>query len=217
MGKHGGNVGGEEVLALAEAHNERHVQARADEPIRLGGVHRGDGVGAVCLAQRHTYCIGDVALVGLFDEMGQRLRVGVRAELVAAIAQSITERLEVLDDAVVDDRDLARAVGVGMGIQVIRPAVRRPARVREANRRRGSGIDQRRSQVGQLAGALLDKHVAVARDERDAGRVIAAIFEPGEAFHQDGRRLTRPDVADDSAHLRAVPFPRALWRPRRAG
>ena len=38
----------------------------------------------------------------------------------------------VLDDAVVDDDDLAGAVAVRMGVLLGRPAVRRPARVADA-------------------------------------------------------------------------------------
>ena len=77
--------------------------------------------------------LGQIAVVGLLDEVRERLGVRVGSEDVAALAQAVAQLLEVLDDAVVDDRDLARAVGVGMGVEVIRPAVRRPARVGEAD------------------------------------------------------------------------------------
>ena len=63
------------------------------------------------------------------------------------------------------------------------------------------GAVKRLQQVGQLADTLLDEHVAAARDERDASRVVAAVLEPAQALEQDGRRFTRADVADDSAHV----------------
>ena len=58
------------------------------------------------------------------------------------------------------------------------------------------------SEVGQLAGALAGGDV-VAVDEGDAGRVVAAVLQPGQALHHDVERLAvdvRPDVTHDSAH-----------------
>ena len=48
--------------------------------------------------------------------------------------QPLLEREEVLDDAVVDDDDVARAVAMRMGVVLVRLAVRGPARVAHAER-----------------------------------------------------------------------------------
>ena len=72
----------------------------------------------------------------------------------------------------------------------------------------GRPVGERRLEVAELAGPLLDEQVAVVVDERDAGRVVAAVLEAREALDQDGPGLTRSDVADDPAH--AV---RVSWRP----
>src|SRR5947199_57036 len=37
-------------------------------------------------------------------------------------------------------------------------------------------------------------------DDRDAGRVIAAVFERPEATHDDGYRIAGADVAENSTH-----------------
>ena len=166
----------------------------------LAPVEHGHGVGAVGLAQRGAHGIGDVARVGLLHEVGEHLRVGLRAEAMAPREQAVPQVPEVLDDAVVDDRDIAGAVDVGMGVEVVGPAVGRPAGVGEADRRLGRGVEQRGAQVGQLARALLHEQLARCRDEGDAGRVIAAVLEAREALEQDGRRVARPDVSDDAAH-----------------
>ena len=87
VGEDGRDIRRQEVLALAEADDERHVQPRSDQPLGLARVHHRDRVGAMCLAQRGAYGVGDVAVVRLLDQMRERLGVGFRAELVAAITQ----------------------------------------------------------------------------------------------------------------------------------
>ncbi len=91
-------------------------------------------------------------LYDLFDEMGDRLGVGLRRQRVAARLESVAQLAEVLDDPVVDDRDVAGAVLVGVGVQVVRPAVGRPARVGEADRGVRRPVGDGRREVRQLAG-----------------------------------------------------------------
>ena len=54
-------------------------------------------------------------------------------------------------------------------------------------------------EVRQLAGAPAQLDVAVD-DDGDAGRVVAAIFEPPQPVDQDGHDFLRSDVSDDPAH-----------------
>src|SRR5436190_823896 len=85
-----------------------------------------------------------------------------------------------------------------MGIAVGGFAMGRPARVGDALPAaefvRLEGIE-----LAHPALALGDPELALVAD-RDAGRVVAAILQPMQAFEQDGRRLTLADVADDAAH-----------------
>jgi hypothetical protein len=62
---------------------------------------------------------------------GRRLRCRSRSELAAVGDQLVAQRLEILDDAVVDQRH--RPGDVRMGIADRRRAVRRPARVGDAD------------------------------------------------------------------------------------
>ena len=105
----------------------------------------------------------------------------------------------VLDDAVVDDDDLAGAVAVRMGVFLGRPAVRRPARVADAVVAGERVGDDHVLEVRQLAGAAPQVDRAVA-DDRDAGRVVAAIFELPQPVDQHRHDVLRSDVADDPAH-----------------
>ena len=55
-------------------------------------------------------------------------------------------------------------------------------------------------EVGQLAGAAPDVE-AVAVDDGDARRVVAAIFEAAQSLDEDWDDRLVADVSDDSAHI----------------
>ena len=74
----------------------------------------------------------------------------------------------------------------------------------EADRGVGRPVGDGGLQVGQLAGPLLDEEVAVLVDERDAGRIVAAVFETLQTLDEDRSRLTWSGVADDAAHAGRV-------------
>ena len=54
-------------------------------------------------------------------------------------------------------------------------------------------------EVGQLAGLLADLQLPFA-DDRDPGRVIAAVLQSTQARHHDLQRLLLADVTHDAAH-----------------
>ena len=119
---------------------------------------------------------------------------------MATFLQPVAELAEVLDDPVVDDGDLAGAVLVGMGVQVVRSPVGRPARMGQADRRVWRPIGDGGLEVGQLAGALLDEQVARVVDQGDPGRIVAAVLQAPEPLDQDRARLAGTRIADDAAH-----------------
>src|SRR3989454_8403556 len=74
----------------------------------------------------------------------------------------------------------------------------------QAERRVGGPVSDRRAEVGELAGLLLDEEVAVLVDEGDPGRVVAAVLESPQALDEDGPGLPGTGVSDDSAHAGRV-------------
>ena len=130
-------VGGEEVIVLAQADDQRAAGARADDAARLARRDDGDRVRAGELGNRRAHGAQQIAAARRVPvrvhEMRDHLGVGLRAELVAARLELVAQGLEVLDDAVVHDGDLAVA-RVRMRVVLGRRAVRRPARVRDAGR-----------------------------------------------------------------------------------
>ena len=103
-------------LAVGQADDERHVlrapTSRSPSPRCITRSRRRPRP-----AQRGADGVGEVARVGLLDHVGERLRVGLRRQRVAARRQAVAQLAEVLDDPVVDDRDLARAVLVRMAFR----------------------------------------------------------------------------------------------------
>ena len=103
----------------------------------------------------------------------------------------------------------------GWALRSFGPAVRRPARVGEADRGVRRPVGDGGLEVDQLAGPLLDEQVTRVIDQGDAGRVVAAVLEALEPFDQDGPRLPGTGVTDDAAHwglLSLVPIDGATGR-----
>ncbi len=83
---------------------------------------------------------------------------------------------EVLDDAVVNDRD--RAGFVRMRIFFGRTAVRGPSRVPDSYVTLQGRVRQQHPQVLELALGAPNFELAAIDDSGDAGRVVAAILKP---------------------------------------
>jgi hypothetical protein len=99
---------------------------------------------------------GVTALVLSRDQVDGDLAVGFAGELHARSFQLGPQRGEVLDDPIMNDRDLAGSVAMRMRIAAGRPAVGGPPRVAErgaSGQNRRIGVPQRRLQIGKAPGA----------------------------------------------------------------
>ena len=202
-------VGSEEVVVFAQAHDQGTARAGADDPAGLARRDHRDRVRPLELGNRSLHRAQQVASARrvpvCVDEVRNDLGVGLRDEHVAFGRQAIAQRLEVLDDAVVDHRDLA-ARRVRVRIVGRRRAVRRPARVRDAGRacqRQPVGL---RGEIGDPRRA--DQTVELRRrvaDHAQPRRVVAAVLEAADAFDQDRDDVARGSRADDAAHGRFSP------------
>ena len=111
----------------------------------------------------------------------------------------VLQLLEVLDDAVVHDRDAVG--GDGMGVALGRLAVGRPARVADADRAGQRLAAETRLEVHELAFGAPALDVAVDQGG-DAGQVVAAIFQALQRLDQQGGDGCLADDSDDAAHVR---------------
>ena len=136
--------------------------------------------------------------------MRDHFGVGLGSELVTELLQVVAQLFVVLDDAVVHDgqtvvRDMRMRVALGGH------AMSGPARVCDAHLAvRVIGVDRVLEHL-HLADGAQALQMRRAVQYRDAGRVVAAIFQPAEPFHEDGYDVPVSDGSDDAAHL-TVPF-----------
>ncbi len=198
--EHRRHVGGDEVLAFAQADEQRTADAGADEDV--GRVERDDrdGVRADKLAHGTLHGLEQTAARGVMavHEVRDDLGIGLRLEDVAVRAQRLAHLLVVLDDAVVDHRDgLARDVRMRVGFG--HAAVRGPARVPDAEQ---AGEVFRGRRGFHLRDSADAPHAAdVAVEDRHARGIVAAVFEALQSLDQHGNDVALRDGADDAAHV----------------
>ena len=119
---------------------------------------------------------------------------------MAVGGQSCLEIGVVLDDAVVDDDDLARAVRVRVRVDVGGGAVRGPPRVADALPSADGFVLHEPLEVVQLACRAPDREVAEVVHDGDACAVVPAVGEARESVQQDAGGLTRAGVSEYPAH-----------------
>ena len=204
-GQERGDVGRDEVLLLAKSDQERAAGAREHDAVRVLAPHHGKRIGAPQFGDGLLHGLEEVAAPGqvIVNAVRDDLGIGVRGELVAGALEFGPELLVVLDDAVMDDRN-AVARDVRMGVLLVRHAVRRPARVGDAevagSRMRGQGVRELR----HLAHGAQARDRGAAVQDGDAGRVIAAVFEAPQALDQDRDDVPVSNRSDDAAHVAAI-------------
>ncbi len=197
-------VGGREVLAVAEAEEQRRAVASHHQPRAIGLVDDRDRVGADEPGDARAHGVEKRAFpVQLrMHEVRDDLGVGVRGEYIALCTKRRADFVVVFDDAVVHDRHAAG--DVGMGILLRRHAVRRPARVRDTDLA-GEALRLREPfQVGDAAGRAhtlqFQSSPAPAVQHRDPGGVVAAILQPLQSLDEDGNDVTFGYRSDYSTH-----------------
>ncbi|MPM15727.1 hypothetical protein SDC9_62099 [bioreactor metagenome] len=197
-----GDIGGEEVLPLAQADDQRGVAAGGDHPVGRPGVDGDQGEGALEPVDDGVQGVEQGRPLGDLDTEQLRgdLGVGLGAEGDALGGQLGAQLGEVLDDAVVHDGDPAVLGQVRVRVAVGGGAVGGPAGVADA----GAGLRQRvlvqgHLEVQQLAGLLLGGDPPVGHDGH-TGRVVAAVLEAPEPLDDDLTGAARPDIPHDSTH-----------------
>ena len=124
------------VAALAVADKQRRILARGDEMLRLVNAQYAQRIRALDAAQHAEHRFKRIAALGIVErnELANHLGVGVGDELIAVGYKKIAQLDIVFDYAVVNNGDLAVAAEMGMGVDVVRLAVRCPACVADADR-----------------------------------------------------------------------------------
>ena len=191
-------------LALAVPDRERRPVPGADELVLVAGEEEGERKGAAQPRQgRRDRLHRALALAHLArDELRHDLGVGLGLEAHALGAELVLELAEILDDAVVDDGELLGRVRVG--VHLVGPPVGRPAGVADADRARQRRLRELDLEVAELALGAPALEPAAVLERCDAGRIIAAVFEPLQRvddLQRDGRLA---QYSDDPTHAPQV-------------
>ena len=132
--------------------------------------------------------------------MRDDLGVGFGRQADAGRRELIAQLGEILDDAVVDDSNLAVLAHMRVSIAISRAAVRGPPRMPDPGCRLRKRVGTEQGlEVDELASLLADLEAAVGND-RDPGGVVAAVLQAPQARYDDLECLLLPDIPNDSAH-----------------
>src|SRR5579859_3368722 len=134
------------------------------------------------------------------DQMRQDLRVRGGAKLMPARHQAFLEPLEIFNDAVVNNSNLAALVQVRVGIFIRGLAMSGPTGVADADL---AGKRVELEEFGQTLvyfPLLLSDVESLAVEDGHACAVIAAIFQPPQALQNDGGGRLFANITNDSAH-----------------
>ena len=149
MAQQGRHVGGDEVLTLAIAQQQRCVLPGGDEPVRRGSAQDAQRIGAFYRRQHAGDGLEHVAALAVVpvQQLGHHLRIRFGAEGVALFYQVFLQDRVVFNDPVMHHREQAAFAYLRVGIHIVRLAVGGPAGMADAG-----GAGQSRAlprQVGQ--------------------------------------------------------------------
>ena len=189
----------EEHLALAVTDSQWRTVARADDEVLVAAEHDRQRKRALEPLQRPVRRLDRRRAGGQLaaHQVGDDFRVGLRGEGVAVLLQLVAQLGEVLDDAVMDDGDAVGEMRVRVGL--VGHAMRRPARVSDADQTAERLAVQLALEVDELALGAAARQFAML-DGRDAGRVIAPVFEPLQRLDEQWRDRRVADDPDNSTH-----------------
>ena len=118
-----------------------------------------------------------IAFIEVVDEMRNHLRVRLGYKVDALILQPRLQLGEVLNDSIVDHRQVTRRVGLRMCVDVRRFPMRRPAGMPDAARAREIEVPGRMGEGVDLAFAMEHLQLAVLLDGHEL-RVVADVERP---------------------------------------
>ena len=218
--RQGGGIASAEELPLPQADQQGSLPAGHHQGAGRLGPHHRQGIGPVeqrehLLHRPQQQRCRRLQALGLQlgqtprYQVGNHLGVGVGKKPHPLGLQLLPQQAVVLNDAVLDHRQLAAPIEMGMGVALLRLSMGGPAGVADAALSRSSlGLETGR-EIHQLAfGLQAMKAIPIHRG--DSRRVVAPILKLSKAFQQLGRRFPRPNQGNDAAHT--VPTTRlSLW------
>ena len=195
----GRHIARRELLAFADAQNERRGLPRGNDLVRIAAVEHHQRIGATDERDGETHRLVQrpERTPMLRNQLRRNLRIGLRLKHRAARHKLRAELRVVLDDAVVHDHNVAHPVRVR--ILLNRPSMRRPARVRDTYRSDHGSRHEGPLQVCQLALRPNPNQLLAVVDGK-ARRVVAAVLQAPKPLDEDGAARLMANITHNSAH-----------------
>jgi hypothetical protein len=195
-------IRGDEILALAEADDQRRALARGHDAVRFFAREHGDRISTLQALDGQAHGLEQVAVVHVIDQVGDHFGVGLALEHITEGRQFSAQLVVVLDDAVMDQCDagiVRRRREVRVRILRGGRAVRRPAGVGDARKTLQVGFPDLGFEIRHPRGAARTRQTAI-HVQGDAAGIIAAVFQALQTFEQDRGDIALGYCADDTAH-----------------
>ena len=193
-------IGGDKEFAVANAQDDRRTVAGCHQRSGLILADHRNAIGAIDVAQGCGHCFLEIAFVERADQVRQHFGVGFRLEHRASGKQCLPQVGCVLDDAVVNQRDPSRHVGMRVRVGRGRRTMRGPPGVPNTEvPLRCLVFTEFTGQHAELAGSLSHRE-STAVDNGNTRGVVAAVFHAPESFHQDRGRFPRSYVSHNATH-----------------
>ena len=201
------HIGGDKVFVVAQADHQRRAVARGHDLVGLvdGNDGHGEDSGeffhrpADCFFERRAVAVASFEKMFL-DQVRDDFSIGFSGELVAFFDQLFLQAEIVLDDAVVHDDDLSRAVAMRMSVFFGGTSVRGPTSVANAvaavERLEADGFFQ----IAQLAFGAAELQLVPVAGHGNSSRVVTAVLEPPQSLDDDRNHFLLTDIANNATH-----------------
>jgi hypothetical protein len=221
----GGGVTGTEKLPFTQADQQGRLTASHHQSTGHFGPDHRQGIGPMQPGQHLLHRLEQQGSRGRLPgrqqlskaprhQVGNHFGVRIRAEHHPCGLQLLAQAAVVLDDAVLNHRQSAAAIEMGVGVALLWLAMGGPAGVADAAQTRGPLGLIAGGEVHQFAFSLQTMQAALALLHShcgDPGRVVTAVFELAQAIQQLGCRLARTNQGNDAAHRGTRGAPVSLW------
>ena len=162
--------------------------------------HERQRIGAFDFVQDFANRLHEVAAINFLKQMRDDFRISLGTKFVTASQKFFLNRQIVFDNAVVNDDEISRAVRVRMGVAVGGSPMRRPARVTNPDRAFRQIISELVLERVEPSDRLFYKNF-IAAINRNARRVVAAIFQLRQPVQKNRSRFLTANVSNYAAHI----------------
>src|SRR5262249_5599885 len=161
---------------INRADHQRRPFANGNNLLRIVSGEASERKHSAQFRKRFYYSVLQTAFEISLDEMGDNFGVGFGGELVAFLEEPPFQLKIVFDNAIMRDHNPTMAVTMWMGVLFGGSAMCGPSRMAQSELTGERLFGKQILEVPQLPGTSANRQLLVL-DDRDAGRIVATIFE----------------------------------------